>query len=56
LIVIVAIGTRFTAKNMISYPKEFIGEEIVQDFATPKEQKVISPFCSFFSSIIPKSL
>jgi len=48
LIVIVAIGAGFTAKNMISYPTECIGEEFVHDFATPKEPKAISPFCSFF--------
>ena len=33
---VVAIGTGFTAKNVISYPTECMNEEIVQDFVTPK--------------------
>ena len=32
LIGLVAIGVAFTAKNVISYPTECIGEEVVQDF------------------------
>ena len=34
---LVAIGAGFTAKNVISYPTECRSEEVVQDFATPKE-------------------
>ena len=33
---VVAIGAGFTAKNVISYPTEWMSEEVVQDFDTPK--------------------
>ena len=33
---VVAIGAGFTAKNVISYPTECMGEEVVQDCVTPK--------------------
>ena len=33
---LVAIGTGFTANNVISYPTECMSEEVVQDFVIPK--------------------
>ena len=36
MIGVVAIGAGFTAKNVISYPAEWMSEEVVQDFFTPK--------------------
>ena len=33
---VVAIGTGFTAKNVISYPTECMKEEIVKDFVLAK--------------------
>ena len=53
---LVAIGTGFTAKNVISYPTECMSEEVVQEFVHLKELLGISPFSSSFSSISPKSL
>jgi len=53
---VIAIGTGFTAKNVISYPTECMNEEVVHEFVLPKGTRRISPFSSFFSSISPKSL
>tara|TARA_Y100001968_G_scaffold134454_1_gene122657 strand:+ start:731 stop:874 length:144 start_codon:yes stop_codon:yes gene_type:complete len=44
----VAIGTGFTAKVVISYPTECTREEVAQDFVMPNGTKEISPFSSFF--------
>ena len=32
---LVAIGSGFTAKNVISFPTEFLSQKVVQDFDTP---------------------
>ena len=48
MIGVVAIGAGFTAKNVISYPTECMSEEVVVDSVTPKENRRISPFSSFF--------
>ncbi len=33
---VVAIGTGFTAKNVISYPTDCMSEDVVQDSVSPK--------------------
>ena len=36
---VVAIGTGFTAKNVITYPSEFIKEEVAHDFVSPERAR-----------------
>ena len=39
---VIAIGSGFTAKNVISYPTECMREEVAQDFVSPEVTTRIS--------------